>query len=278
MRKIRIQRQFLACVPQIDTQQLLSVILPTLRKFNISLHAFIHINSVLRMKQLALLLLMSMLFVACGGDDSPKSDASDADNADGTTAEATSTDDSDVSESDRRYEIRSGMIEMKMSMLDAMLTVYWDDYGQRQAQYVSVEIMGMKSEQVDIYEDGYTTSYNLMDSTGQRRKSPPPSFGPSGSGDMPDFSKVTPEMKEMYGLEEIGTRDILGKTATGYKVGKAAAQGELQVWVWEGVPLYMEMGMGPDQVMTLEATNIETDIDVPEDKFQVPDFVKIEEM
>lgn len=224
------------------------------------------------MKHLALLLLLSMVLLACGSE---ADDAAATDDAD-VAAEATGAD-SDGDAAAGRYKVESGMIEMTMDMVgDATITTWFDDYGARQATYVTASVMGQSMSQVQIFEDGVLTSYNLMDSTGMRMRTnaAPSAWMPTGTGDMPDIASIPDSLKQLYNLKEIGTETIAGEEAQGYSM---SYQGQaMKFWLWNNLPLRMTMDMG-GQEMKIEATKVETNIDVPEEKFTVPAYVKITE-
>jgi hypothetical protein len=228
------------------------------------------------MKKSILLVLVALAFIACD-KKSDKPGAATADAAKGDAATTASTD------APRPFKSKSGVIEYKMDFMgDQHITTYYDDYGAKQASYVntSLEMAGQKfnSTNVSINANGEVITYDVDKKTGTRMKVPASSMGAMGAtpgtGAM-DFEHLTDKQKQEYHIEEIGNATILDKDAKGYSMEVMGMK--MKVWVWEGIPLKTEMNMGGKDAkpMVMEATKIETDVDVAADKFTVPSDVKL---
>jgi hypothetical protein len=239
------------------------------------------------MKQLLSLLVLSALLASCGSKTDPA--AGKADTAGGkstATSEPAAATGGGATEAPATpgkgtYTAESGIIEMKSdAMGDMTITTYFKDHGATKATYTMVEMMGQKSGQVVVEKDGYVTTYDLTSKTGQKRKLPPgAASGASGmSGAMPDvsqFAAMSAEDKAKYKFAELESRTIAGKEGKGYSMEMSGMK--MKAWVWDNIPLRMEMEMGGPKPMVIEATKIETDVAVPDDKFAIPADVKITE-
>jgi hypothetical protein len=168
---------------------------------------------------------------------------------------------------------------MKSDAMGQMtMTTYFRDHGATKATYTTVEIMNTTTGNVAIEKDGYVTTYDITQKTGQKRKLLP--GGSSGAGGltaaMPDFTqleKMSAEEKTRYKLTPLENRTIAGREGKGYSMEISGVK--VKAWVWDNIPLRMEMDMGGKEPMVMEATKIETDVPIPDDKFVVPADVKV---
>jgi hypothetical protein len=227
------------------------------------------------MKQALLLIALLFLIAARGGRDDAASYPKDTNEAISSKA-SSSSDSTSTTTSDRKhYEVKSGIIEMKNSMMDGMKqTLYFDDYGAKQATYTSMEMMRQKSENVQIMNDGWSFSYDAKTKKGTKMKIPDNAF--SGGSAVPSPADLTDEMKQKYNYKELEDREILGKSAKGYSM--SAMGMDVKVWTWNNVPLYLEMSTGQGKPIIMEATSIQTDVTIPADKFKVPKGVVLEDI
>ena len=98
----------------------------------------------------------------------------------------------------------------------------------------------------------------------------------SGGSPIPSPADLNDSMKKAYNYKELEDREFVGKTAKGYTMSIMGMN--TKAWTWNNVPLYLEMGNGKGKPIVMEATGIQTDIDIPADKFEVPKDVTIEEI
>jgi outer membrane lipoprotein-sorting protein len=225
------------------------------------------------MKQRLMLLALPLL-IACGGNDTDTAgDAAKDTTAAATTASSGSTESTTGSSAGKMYEVKSGMYEMKNSMMEGMVqTIYFDDYGAKQATFSTAEMMGVKTENVQITKDGWNVSYDVKSKKGSKMKVP----AAAGSSLVPKLSDLTDELKAKYEYKELESKTILGKETMGYSMNAMGMK--VKAWTWNNIPLYMEMDMGQGAPVIMEVTKLETDIDVPADKFEVPADVTVEEI
>jgi hypothetical protein len=215
--------------------------------------------------------LAAMTLAACGGndaattDESPKGAVSDA-----AAVPAASNE----SSAPKIFKVKSGIIESTIEMMgDQKQTIYFDDFGAKQAIVTDMDIMGMKSQTVVINADGWSYSFDLGKKEGTKTKLAAPASLPGG---VPDLDDITDEMKAQFKMKDIEGRTIVGKEAKGYQI-EAMKDMPMKVWIWEGIPLRTEVKMG-EKPMVTEVKNLQLDVDVPADKFVVPADVKITEL
>jgi hypothetical protein len=220
--------------------------------------------------------LVALTLAACGGDDAAQNaDASKGAASDAAAVPATAA--ATAADAAKVFKVKSGIIESTIEMMgNQKQTLYFDDYGAKQAIVTDVDVMGMKSQQVVITADGWKYEYDAGKKEGTKTKQMTP---PSLPGGVPDLDDITDAMKAQFKMKDIEGRTIAGKDAKGYQI-ELMADMPMKVWVWEGIPLRTEMKLGKDapKPMVTEVANLQLDIDVPADRFTVPADVKLTEM
>lgn len=214
--------------------------------------------------------LAAMTLAACGGEsattDDTKAVTTGAAEAEATTAAATE------STVPGPFKVKSGIVESTIDMMgEQKQTMYFDDFGRKQTLVTAMEIMGQKSESITINADGFTITYDPVKKEGTKRAMP---AGATASM-VPNLESLTADVKERYKLKEIDDRSIAGKDAQGYEM--EAMGMPMKVWLWEGVPMRTEVSLGGDKPMISEVTSLQTDVEIPADRFSVPADVKLTE-
>lgn len=181
----------------------------------------------------------------------------------------TATETEAVSESSRRYpELKSAIIKYKVSgMNNGTETVYIDDWGRREAIYkkFTTKLMGIDIERnfmTLIAENGkwvYNIDLNSRTAIRMSNAGFKALQGNSGSN-----------MDVAIGAMKIGTEEILGRVCDvwqkSYPYSKA--------WMWKGIALKKDQDVAAMGVIT-EATEIQENISIPEDKLIIPSDVKV---
>lgn len=176
-----------------------------------------------------------------------------------------------------RFGVKAGMAEMTMKMMgmETNVTTYWDDFGAKSVTEVRGEMMGMKMNETSIEKDGYSIKYDAEKKTGTKIK------GKANPSEM-NFREMTPAQMKEQGMTEAGTETIMGKECKVYEVDADKMGSDTtgqpikvkgKVWVWQGIPVKMEMG----DLMKMEATKLEVLESVPMAKFEIPADVTITE-
>ena len=179
----------------------------------------------------------------------------------------------------KTYANKSGKVVYKVDFMgEQTQTLYWDDYGAKEARYtvVAMEMLGekSKSETVDINFDGYKYHFDLEKKTGTKTKS----YGSIGGGQgVPsDISKMAQKEIEKMKLVDLGTKEVLGKTCKGIQMEPMGMK--METWIWSNILLESKTWLSKDgSPMTMDASSLELDITVPPEIFKVPDDIKITE-
>jgi len=82
---------------------------------------------------------------------------------------------------------------------------------------------------------------------------------------------------DKYHLKEIAPKEVLGKQCKGYEIETMGINSK--VWIWNNIMLSSVVQMSKDsKPIEMTASKIETDVQIPPEKFQVPADVKIKEL
>ena len=226
------------------------------------------------MKRTAALLLLSTLTILPGC--SKKEDSAKQ----GSSAESSS------SSTLGRYELQSGIVTyepMVIMGIKSLTTLYFDDYGRREAResVTDSNIMGMKSHEkkVDITDGDYMISYeaekivNGKDETSKvATKTDLRKFKEMA---MKMGAEIGEQMKKDLDYREEGTEVIAGVTGTKYSISLNKEKKEQRVYgvLYKKISLKSQMGG-----IIIKAAKIEENASVPAAKFEVPAGYTIKEV
>ncbi len=171
----------------------------------------------------------------------------------------------------KRYNQKSGTIEYQItgSMMSGTETLYFDDFGAREAKFTNTEVkMGSFSQKTNnaTYLEGSTIyTVDLNTNTGTKIEN---SIMKNLEGkDVQDAGK---QMLKDMGGKQIGTETFLGKNCEVWEIKSLGSK----TWIWNGVPLKTEVNMMGQQV-TYTATKISDTADPK--KLQRPINIKYTE-
>ncbi len=170
----------------------------------------------------------------------------------------------------KRYQVASAMVEYTLSGTQTGTeTLYFVDYGMREAKYTSTEIkvgsFAQKTNRVTIMEGATIYTIDLDKKTGTKIENP---FYKKFEGR--DATEVGEQMLRDMGGQKIGTESFLGKTCDVWEIRKLGSK----VWVWSGIPLKNETNFAGMQ-SAIVATKIEPNAQIPPEKLAIPADVKI---
>lgn len=174
----------------------------------------------------------------------------------------------------KRYPQEKGMIEYQVSgHRVGTETLYFDSYGWREAKFkdATMEMFGMKTEekQIEILQGAMQYNIDLKTNTGSVMENPLLKGLAEDAKDK-NLSTIGEKMLIDMGGELTGEEEIAGKKCKVYKVESLATT----AWVWEGLTLKTKSNfMGVD--MEMVAIKVDIGVDIPEEKFAVPDDVTV---
>lgn len=170
----------------------------------------------------------------------------------------------------KRYQIASAIVEYTLSGAQSGTeTLYFTDYGMREAKYTRSEIkvasITQKSNRVVIMEGATTYNIDLDAKIGTKIENP---LFKKFEGQ--DATELGEKMLRDMGGQKIGTESFLGKTCEVWEVKKLGSK----MWMWSGIPLKTETNFGGMQ-MFITATKLEPNASIPPEKLAIPAGVKI---
>lgn len=174
-----------------------------------------------------------------------------------------------TAEESRRYpELKSAIIKYKVSgMNNGTETVYIDDWGRREAIYkkFTTKMMGIDLDRnfmTLITENGkwvYNIDLNSRIAIRMNNAGFKALQGNSGGN-----------MDVAIGAVKIGTEEILGKVCDVWEKSYPFSK----TWMWKGIALKKDQDVSAMGVVS-EATEIQINISIPEDKLMIPSDVKV---
>lgn len=174
----------------------------------------------------------------------------------------------------RRYGVKSGIVEFKVSgNQNGMGTIYFDDYGAKEARYQNIEIsmMGMTqaSNTLVIIDRDVMYNVNLDTKTGGKSvdATTPQMLENTGAANLQELGM---HMIQQMGGEQAGVDTVAGVTCDIWKIPNVNSES----CIYKGISLKTSMSMG-NMEMLMEATSFQEGANIPEDKFKLPGDVQI---
>lgn len=167
----------------------------------------------------------------------------------------------------KRYGIKSAVIKKETKAMGNTManTLYIDNFGDSEATEMTLKVGEEEKHLRVIAEDDGRTNVTLDLDEKKAFRMPAP--------DQPrNFRSLTPEDIERFKIKEVGTGDVAGKPCTKYEMELKQSGVVLQatLWIWEGIVLKYEARYQGHPMVTDEATEVQTDVAVPADKFAIP--------
>ena len=133
------------------------------------------------------------------------------------------------------YGIKSGTIKVEMDMMGQAVpsTIYFDDYGAKQA--TSISMMGMEMTQIN--KDGKMYLVNKGEKSVQEMPQ---------QQEQINYLNLTDEIKAKYKIKEVGKETVAGKECTTYtvEVSQMGQTVKTTVSVWNGIAMKTTADMG----------------------------------
>lgn len=190
-----------------------------------------------------------------------------------TTGEDALRAQTDVPPAGARYGVKSAIIKKSFYGPggDREITIYIDDYGAREAEedrmgkHQSLRIRNEK-DKTEVVVDFSERTVNIGGWESKRQI---------------NYRHLKLGELERYGLTEAGTKVLLGKTCRVYKQNTWLKSYMVTVthYVWEGINLKSDLKYDevPGWEEREEVKSIQVNVDVPQEKFQIPRGFKVKE-
>jgi hypothetical protein len=213
------------------------------------------------------------LFTGCSKSDNPLTDAVSSISSESLP---------------KRYEIKSGIVHFEpmnvMGISTTTETLYFDDYGQKEAKETITEsnVMGMKTyeHRMDITDGHFSISYELKKTVNGKDET----SKEATKTDMREIREMAlimskaidvNELKKNFDYREEGTEEIAGVTGKKYSVALNQNKPDARVYgvMYKNIVLKSEMGG-----ISMRASKIEENAAVPASTFEVPAGYTIKEL
>jgi hypothetical protein len=167
-----------------------------------------------------------------------------------------------------KYGIRSGIVEYKTTVMgmDANQTLFFDDYGAKEATQVEMDMMGMKIRTYTLTKDGTVYNFDPDKKTGTK------STLSAQSGTV-DFENISQEVQKEMKLKKVGEENFLGKTCDKFTIDYEKMKMTGDYLVWKGIALKTNVDMGSMKI-ALYALKVEENVVIPAEKFEIPADIK----
>ncbi|MCK9613388.1 MAG: hypothetical protein WC401_08955 [Bacteroidales bacterium] len=213
---------------------------------------------------------LKMLFIAvvfilsgCSGSSDKKTDINSGD-----TVIALADEGKPVYE---RYGLKSAILHMKSKTMgmEQDVIMYFDDYGKKQCNELSIELLGKIMKQITITDSGYMYTYTTADKNGTKIKLD------ENSPDKVNFNALTEEMVKKFNIKKTGTAVILDKKCDVYTAEHTSAKMKGTYYVWKGFIMKAVSSVAGIEVK-MEAVKLEENPVIPAEKFEIPEDINIQ--
>ncbi|TXI85177.1 MAG: hypothetical protein E6Q38_00840 [Crocinitomicaceae bacterium] len=170
------------------------------------------------------------------------------------------------------YGYESGMVETHFGNTKNKEILYFDMWGTKSACYTYSENSATGQvilSAIKIQKGGTSYLIDPVEKTGLKMENP---FGQSDIGEAKKILGFQEERKlEMLGSHVVGTENISGKKCKVWK--DDAEEMGLTTYTHEGIVLKTIIDMFDEDIIS-EATDIQFNIKIPADKFEIPKGIK----
>jgi hypothetical protein len=205
------------------------------------------------MKKTLLLLFIAIFLVSCNNTSPTKNQSSDGSAVNTTNPKAKG-----------KYALKSGIVEYKTKMMgyDVVQTLYFDDYGAKDATQLTMDMMGTKMITYTVTKDGFVYNYDPVKKTGTKASAL------AGAGSL-NFEDLSDKVVKDWNLQKVGKETVIGKECEKFSLDNPSMNIKGFYWVWKGIALKMDADMSTVK-MQMEATSIQENVNIPADKFEIP--------
>ena len=177
----------------------------------------------------------------------------------------------------KRYGVKSAIVEYTITgSQSGTKTLYFDNWGMRQTEYTnSVLEIGKFSKSINILNiirDDANYIIDLDRNTGTKTKNPVNKLIAELQSQK-SFGEFGEQILLKAGAMKIGQEEFLDKDCDIYEIKNTGSK----MWIWKWIPLKTITKIGSVEINSV-AKKIEVNVNVPEEKFTLPDNVTITEV
>lgn len=173
----------------------------------------------------------------------------------------------------QKFQSASGRVTYKLTstVMNGTNTMMWTDFGKRFRQDTSAKVtaQGKTMDMTSwVISDGKNVYMHgpMQGQTVMKMKVDPKEIAARGGLNMMSAPKNLGK--------SLGKATIAGKECEIREMPKGATG---KIWIWQNMPLKMELSGANGVGMTMEATKVETPVNLPASLFQVPAGMKVQD-
>jgi hypothetical protein len=177
----------------------------------------------------------------------------------------------------KRYGVKSAIVEYAVTgSQSGTKTLYFDNWGMRQAEYTNTVLqIGNFNKNINILNVIKEDSNYIVDlerNTGTKTKNPVKKLI-AELQNQKSFGEFGEQILLKSGAMKIGREEFLDKECDIYEIKNAGTI----IWIWKWIPLKTITKTGGIEINSV-AKKIEVDVSIPDDKFNIPEGVRLTEV
>lgn len=177
----------------------------------------------------------------------------------------------------KRYGVKSAIVEYTITgSQSGTKTLYFDNWGMRQSEYTnSILEIGKFSKSINILNiirDDANYIIDLEKNTGTKTKNPIEKLI-ADLQNQKSFREFSEQILLKAGAMRVGQEEFLDRDCDIYEIKNTGSK----MWIWKWIPLKTITKLGGAEINSV-AKKIEVNVNVPEEKFTLPDNVTITEV
>lgn len=172
-----------------------------------------------------------------------------------------------------KYGIKSAILKKEAVSMGQKVQgmQYFDEYGKKEASELTMKIGGVPNMEKHIRTlvDGDKVISIDLDMKVANKTALPIK--------LVNYLNLTDEVRALHHIKEVGQEEILGKMCTKYTLEMVSEGQAIHsiVWIWKGIPLKNEISSNRMLVLAEVATEIQENVEVPADKFLIPEGITV---
>lgn len=172
-----------------------------------------------------------------------------------------------------KYGIKSAILKKEAVTMGQKVqgVQYFDDYGRKEASELTMKVGRVANVEKHIRTIADGDKIISIDLDMKVANKVPIPIKPV------NYLNLTDEVRELHKIKEVGNEEILGRMCIKYtlEVVYGGQTTHSTVWIWKGIPLKNETSSNGMLIVTEQAMEIQENVEVPAEKFLVPEGVTV---
>lgn len=180
-----------------------------------------------------------------------------------------------------RYEVVSGEINYRLNGIQqGYETVYFDQWGAREARYTKATLKvgsGVERtiDRLILTNKEWIYTIDFVEKTGTKMRNPAFDKDQASTNlTTRELSRINTQKLYKLGGQKVGEEPVVDLACEVWEVKRLAAK----FWVWKQIVLKREPKIATEKTILREAVRVTTGQKIPEDKFELPGTIKIQDL